>query len=86
MDTRLLLMARYNAMPIVPLHLVREDFFPHLSLPKFLRKVNEYAIKLPVVRIDNSQKSAKGVHIDDLATYLDERRAEAKRDFERNFL
>ncbi|MFC5068893.1 pyocin activator PrtN family protein [Flaviflagellibacter deserti] len=31
-------------------------------------------IKIPVVRIENSQKSAKGVHLRDLADYIDERR------------
>jgi hypothetical protein len=65
MDTRLLLMARYDALPIIPVERVRSDFFNHLSLQKFLRKLNERAIALPVVSVAQSQKSQKGVHIDD---------------------
>jgi hypothetical protein len=82
MDTSFLLLARYNGLPIIPLHLVQQDFFYHLSLIKFLRKVNEKLIELPIVRIENSQKSAKGVHIEDLANYLDKRRAIAKRELD----
>jgi hypothetical protein len=82
MDTRFLLMARYDALPIIPLEQVREDFFMHLSLAKFLRKLNERSIALPVVRIERSQKSQKGVHIDDLADFLDIRRSIAKVEFQ----
>ncbi|WP_272929497.1 pyocin activator PrtN family protein [Rhodovulum sulfidophilum] len=34
-------------------------------------------LHLPLVRMEASQKCAKGVHIDDLAEYLDKRRAAA---------
>jgi hypothetical protein len=34
------------------------------------------------VRIEKSQKSAKGVHIQDLADYIDARRAEAGKELE----
>lgn len=77
MDTRFLLMARYDAKPIIPLEQVRKDFFAHLSSPKFQRKLSENAIPLPVILIEPSQKSLKGVHIEDLAKYLDKRREEA---------
>lgn len=80
MDTRFLLMARYDALPIIPVEQVRSDFFRHLSLPKFLRKLNERSIALPVVTIELSQKSQKGVHIDDLADFLDHRRELALKD------
>jgi len=33
-----------------------------------------FTIDLPLVRSERSQKSAKGVHLSDLATYLDKRR------------
>ncbi len=79
MDTRFLLMARYDALPIIPIEQVRLDFFKHLSLPKFLRKLNERAIPLPVICIEASQKCQKGVHIDDLAAFLDKKRDEASR-------
>ncbi|MDG2067879.1 MAG: pyocin activator PrtN family protein [Paracoccaceae bacterium] len=45
------------------------DFFKHLSLPKFMRKLNERAIALPVTSIEQSQKSRKGVHIENLAEF-----------------
>ncbi|MGZ5829371.1 MAG: pyocin activator PrtN family protein [Xanthobacteraceae bacterium] len=37
----------------------------------------DYSIALPVVRMETSQKSARGVHLCDLADYLDKRRAAA---------
>gem|GEM_PF-4215922 len=61
---------------------IQKDFFSHLSLPKVLRNINDKKIVLPIVRMEPSQKSAKGVHIEDLAIYLDERRAEPIREFE----
>jgi hypothetical protein len=39
-------------------------------------------IALPLVRIEKSQKSARGVHIQDLADYIDARRAEARKERE----
>jgi len=37
-------------------------------------------IAIPLVRIENSQKCAKGVHLQDLATYLDSRTEAARRE------
>lgn len=85
MKTLFLLMARYDGLPIVPAKRVCEDYFPHLSLQKFLRKVHDGQIPLQLVRIEPSQKSAKGVHIEDLAKYLDDRRAVAQRDYEKMY-
>ncbi|WP_442909020.1 pyocin activator PrtN family protein [Halopseudomonas sp.] len=34
-------------------------------------------IDMPIVRMEGSQKAAKGVHVQDLAKYLDEQRAKA---------
>lgn len=86
MDTRFLLMARYDALPIIPVEQVRSDFFNHLSLPKLLRKLYERAIALPVVSIEQSQKSQKSqkcVHIEDLADFLDNRRNQALKEHQR---
>lgn len=80
MDTRFLLMARYDALPIIPIEQVHSDFFKHLSLPKFMRKLNERAIALRVTSIEQSQKSQKGVQIEDLAKFLDNRREAALKD------
>jgi hypothetical protein len=77
MNTAFLLMAQYNGLAIIPLEQVCADYFSHLTPEKFLRKVVSGEIDLPIVRIENSQKAAKGVHLADLAAYLDKQRASA---------
>lgn len=84
MNTQFLLLAMYEGIPIVPLHQVQRDFFNHLSLTKFLRKVSLGQINIPIVRLEQSKKTAKGVHIIDLAKYIDDRRAEALRELDQN--
>lgn len=79
MNTALLLMAQYNKA-LIPADEVVRDFFSHLTLQKFLRNVADGQIKLPLVKTDDSQKSQRSVHVDDLAEYLDERRELARRD------
>lgn len=78
MKTALILLAQYDGMAIVPVESVCRDYFRHLTVDKFLRKVLAGEIALPVVRIESSQKAARGVHITDLAAYLDTK-AEAAR-------
>lgn len=73
MNTAFLLIAMYSGRPIIPAEDVARDFFG-LSTDKFIRKVSAGSIALPLVRMEASQKCAKGVHIDDLAEYLDKRR------------
>lgn len=73
MNTAFLLMAQYNSAAIIPLQLVCADYFTE----KFQQKVLAGAIDLPIVRMERSQKSARGIHLQDLASYLDDRRAEA---------
>lgn len=77
-DTTWLLMARYRGLPLIPIETVCADFFRHLTPEKLIRKVSLGEIALPLVRIEASQKSAKSVHIKDLAQWLDDR-AEAAR-------
>lgn len=78
MNTAFLLMAQYNAQAVIPVATVVKDYFPHLSTEKFLRKHAVGDINLPLVRIEpGSQKGARGVHLSDLAIYLDDRRAAA---------
>ncbi|MBP7572582.1 MAG: pyocin activator PrtN family protein [Rhodoferax sp.] len=78
MNTAFLLMAQYNAQAVIPAGTVVRDYFPHLTLDKFLRKVALGEIKIPLLRIEaGSQKAAKGIHLNDLAQYLDERQAAA---------
>lgn len=76
MDTTFLLIAMYSGRPIIPAEDVAKDFFG-LTTEKFVRKVSAGDIALPLVRMEASQKCAKGVHINDLAEYLDKRRAAA---------
>ena len=78
MNTAFLLMAQYNAQAIIPIDMVVKDYFPHLSTDKFVRKVALGDINIPMIRIEaGTQKSAKGIHINDLANYLDTRREAA---------
>ncbi|AKM40350.1 Pyocin activator protein PrtN [Burkholderia contaminans] len=82
MNTVFLLMAQYGATAVVPVELVCRDYFSHLTPAQLVRKVSLGEIALPLVRIEGSKKSAKGVHIQDLANYIDERRAAAIKECE----
>lgn len=84
-DTTWMLMARYEGMVIVPAELVAKDYFPHLDTPKFVRKINEGDIDLPLVQIEGSQKAARGVPLTDLARYLDRKIAEARSENDKIF-
>jgi Pyocin activator protein PrtN len=78
MKTAFLLMAQYDAKAILPINDVCRDYFPHLKPSKLVQKISAGEIAIPLVRIETSQKSAKGIHLTDLAEYLDAR-AEAAR-------
>lgn len=80
MNTAFLLMAQYNGRAIIPVDAICRDYFSHLTPDKFLRKQASGEIDLPLVRIEASQKAAKGVHLSDLASYLDRRREAALRE------
>lgn len=77
MNTALLLAARYDGLPIIPLDRVCDDFFTHLTPDKLVRKALDGEIDLPIVRIESSQRAARGVHVADLAEYLDRQREAA---------
>lgn len=81
MNTVFLLMAQYNSQVVIPVATVVKDYFPHLTVENFVRKVSMGDINIPLLRIEpRSQKAAKGVHVTDLALYLDARRAAAVRE------
>ncbi|WP_433695337.1 pyocin activator PrtN family protein [Paraburkholderia phenoliruptrix] len=82
MNTVFILMAKYGARAIVPIDVVCRDYFPHLEVDKLLRKITTGNIALPLVRMEKSQKTAKGVHIADLALYIDQRREAARKECE----
>ncbi|MBK3397630.1 MULTISPECIES: pyocin activator PrtN family protein [Methylobacterium] len=78
MNTSFLLLAQYGGAAVIPISLVCRDYFSHLTPEKLIRKISAGEIALPLVRIEESQKSAKGVHLNDLARWVDDR-AEAAR-------
>lgn len=73
-------MAQYDAKAVIPVDVLVRDYFPHLSADKFIRKVSAGEINIPLIRMEGSQKAAKGVHLQDLAEYLDVRREAAKKE------
>jgi len=77
MKTEFLLMAQYDGMAVIPADIVCRDYFRHLDPLKFCRKAEAGEIRIPIVRMEPSQKSAKGVHLSDLAAYLDQAREAA---------
>ena len=77
MRTEYLLLTQYDGMTAIPAEVVCRDFFSHLTPAKFIRNVNEGKIRLPMMRMDGSAKTARAVHVSDLAAYLDERRISA---------
>lgn len=78
MNTAFLLMAQYDAAAVIPIDKVCRDYFAHLTPEKLVRKISAGEIALPLVRMETSQKAARGVHLQDLATWID-KRAEAAR-------
>lgn len=80
MNTAFMLMAQYNGRAIIPIDQVCTDYFTHLTPNMFQRKVLAGQIKLPITRLEASQKSAKGIHLADLALYLDEQRVAAHKE------
>ena len=81
-NTAFLLMAQYGGIAIIPLEWVCRDYFRHLTIEKFLRKVLAGEISIPVVRMEGSQKCAKGIHVNDLAAYLDRQTELARKECE----
>lgn len=78
MNTSFLLMAQYKGAAIIPLERVCADYFSHLTPMKMKIKVASGQIDLPLVPMESSQKSARGVHLSDLAAYLDAQHSKAK--------
>jgi hypothetical protein len=69
--TSFILLAQYDGLAVIPLEWVQRDYFRHLNVEKLQRKVLAGEISLPIIRMEGSQKASKGVHITDLADYLD---------------
>ncbi len=82
LTTSFLLLAQYGGRAVIPVVEVCRDFFAPLTRVKFLRKVARGDIALPVIRMEASQKGAKGVHISDLAEFIDVQREAARQEME----
>lgn len=83
MKTLFLLMAQYDGQVLIPLDRVCADYFSHLTPDKLKMKVAAGQIDILIVPIEKSQKSARGVHVNDLAAYLDAQHAKAKAEHDR---
>ena len=78
MNTLFLLMAQYDGLAVIPLDRVCADYM-NLTVEKFKQKQLSGEIDIPVVRLGTvSQKAALGVHLRDLADYIDKQRLNAK--------
>jgi hypothetical protein len=81
-NTAFLLMAQYQAAAIIPVEWVCRDYFSHLKPDQFVRLAATGQIAIPIVRMSSSQKAAKGVHLQDLADYLDACREAGRKELE----
>jgi hypothetical protein len=59
---------------LIPIEVVRANFFHHLSTATFARRARAQDLEFPVIRTDKSQKAQMMVHVEDLAAYLEGRR------------
>lgn len=71
MNTTFLLKAQYGDKAIIPIEQACQDYFSHLSPNKLIQKLTVGEIPIPLVRMEASQKCAKGIYLIDLANYLD---------------
>lgn len=80
MNTLFLLMAQYNGQAVIPLSRVCADYM-HLTVEKFKLKCISGEIDIPIVRLGaDSQKAALGIHLRDLADYIDKQRDKATKE------
>lgn len=79
MNTTMLLMAQYNCA-VVPIETVCRDYFRHLTVKKLSEKIARGEINLPLTRIEDSQRAAKGVHISHLSAWIDARMMKAEKE------
>jgi hypothetical protein len=68
------------ARPLFPIEDVCRDYFSHLNPTKLVNKINAGEIAIPLVRMEASQKCGKGIHLLDLAIYLDARVEAARKE------
>lgn len=77
MKTLFLLMAQYEGRAVVPLDRVCADYM-NLTVEKFKLKRLQGEIDIPIVRLGaQTQKAGLGIHLNDLAEYIDRQRQKA---------
>ena len=77
MNTAFILLAQYDGRAVIQVDIVCRDYFCHLTPTVFVGKITRGEIALPLVRMDTGQKAARGIHVTDLAAWIDARRAAA---------
>lgn len=80
MNTAFILLAQYDGLAVIPVENVVADYFAPLTVEQFMRKTGSGEIALPVARMYGSQKAAKGVHLNDLAVFLDKQTDAARKE------
>lgn len=81
-STALMLALRYQDT-IIPLDDVCNDYLTHLSLKTAKEQAAAQTLPFPAFKAGNSQKAKYFVDILDLAMWIDAKKAEAKRDWEK---
>lgn len=80
MNTLFLLMAQYDGKAVIPLDRVCTDYM-NLTVEKFKRKRLDGEIDIAVVRLGaDTQKAVLGIHVKDLAEYIDRQREKASKE------
>ncbi|WP_347929468.1 pyocin activator PrtN family protein [Pseudomonas helvetica] len=80
MNTLFLLMAQYEGRAVIPLDRVCADYM-NLTVQRFKEKQLAGEIDIPIVRLGaRSQKAGLGIHLKDLADYIDRQREKATRE------
>lgn len=76
-------MAQYQGQAVIPISQVCNDYMG-LTVEKFKLKCLSGEIDIPIVRLGaDSQKAALGVHLSDLANYIDRQRTKAISDHDK---
>jgi len=79
MKTLMMLLAKHEA-PVISVETCCREYFAGMHMSVFLRKISDGKIPLPLIRMEDSQKGAKMIHLNDLAAYIDAKRAAAEKE------
>lgn len=75
-----MLLAKYAGDPTIPAETVCAEYFGEMEYRVFLAKVAKGDINLPLIRMTESRKAPKYVHVADLAAYIDRQAEQARRE------